>query len=112
QQFSMGVLGTAQIAPGVYGSSADSNGVFGTTSYGSGTVAGVRGENNQVNPNGAGVTGYASTLANGVFGYSGGGHGVLGQARLSNMAGVKGTTDNAGGYGGWFENTGGGVSLY
>jgi len=110
QQFSMGVLGTAQSAPGVKGSSAGDHGVFGiTTHFGS---SGVYGRSELVDPNGAGVTGYATTLANGVHGYSGGGHGVLGEAIITNKAGVMGTTNNAGGYGGWFENTGGGVSIY
>lgn len=112
QQFSMGVSGTAQLAPGVFGYSQSSYGVRGGTGAGA-NVAGVYGENIQPHPSGSGVEGYASSLANGVYGHSLGGYGVLGTTAISSKAGVKGTTDNSGAYGGWFENTAsGGVALY
>ena len=111
QQFSIGVSGTAQLAPGVYGSSQSHDGVRGFTN--SGGSAGVYGENSTPFATGSGVMGFANSLANGVYGYSGGGYGVLGKTGIANKAGVKGTTDNAGAYGGWFENTAaGGVALY
>jgi len=110
QLFSIGVFGSAQQAPGVQGFSSTSNGVFGTT--GSATSSGVFGENDGFDPTGAGVTGFSQHFANGVYGFSAAGFGVLGKTGIVNKAGVKGTTDNAGAYGGWFENTAGGVALY
>ena len=109
-QFSIGVKGTAQLGAGVSGYSSNYNGVVGTTD--SGPSFGVYGRNFGLDYTGAGVFGYASNFATGVYGYSLAGIGVLGKTDIVNQAGVKGTTGNGGAYGGWFENTGGGVALY
>lgn len=109
-QLSMGVKGTGQFGAGVSGFSTGSTGVYGST--GNGQSAGVYGVNMGFDYSGSGVIGYATHFATGVYGYSAAGVGVLGKTDIVNQAGVKGTTANSGAYGGWFENTGGGVALY
>jgi hypothetical protein len=101
-QGATGVRGDAQGGPGVHGASSGNDGVVGQTSaFGK---AGVFGENNLVDINGAGVRGRSTGFATGVEGVSQSGFGVYGVTSIVNKAGVRGHTTHPGGYGGWFSN--------
>jgi hypothetical protein len=118
-----GVLGTSRTGNGVHGLSVNGHGVYGQSSVAVGVFGksfqfeGVRGESNATYS--GGVVGYNLNTGVGVYGQSDKGIGV--QARSVNGTGVDGGSTNgtgvygisqgANGFGGYFRNTGGGISL-
>ncbi len=112
------IYGESASGPGVYGKSTSSRGVFGESTsfigvWGKSTSnGGVLGES----ISGSGVYGQsaaASLTAAGVYGKgtASGSIGVIGESNLGNAVGVYGVSASAGGFGGYFRNTGGGKSL-
>jgi hypothetical protein len=106
-----GVQGQSSTGFGVYGSSAGDNvaGVFGQTS--TANTAGVLGRAEANSADAHGVCGYASSGAVGVLGISEGNDGMVALSHAAGHSGIWGYSTNAGGFGGYFVNFGGGVAL-
>lgn len=110
----LGVRGQSNSGTGVHGQSTSGFGVEGTTS--GSDKAGVLGRNESAGSDlgGAGaqaVFGYASRGAVGVYGVSEGNDGVVGLSNADWNAGVLGNASRLNGFGGWFSNSAGGVTL-
>ena len=118
-----GVFGTtfSSTAAGVSGQSSSGWGVYGTSS--GATKAGVFGQTSVANTSGVlgrveanssdanAVFGYASSGGVGVLGMSEGNDGVVARSNADGHSGIWAYTTNANGYGGAFNNLGGGVAL-
>lgn len=121
-----GVVGDSYNGFGVYATygvgltpaSGANAGVYGNSSSSNAASAGVRGEGNQaigvqgISAAGYGVSGITSSVNKaGVYGTSAQGDGVWGQSGAPFKSGVVGISYNASGYGGYFQNQGGGPAI-